>query len=64
MKLAIHSRLRKRVNAMELIVKQARREEVAPLVWKEKHGGENIRDAKEEKKKEEVFAFKGNAKFK
>lgn len=43
---------------MELIVKQARRDEVAPNIYKEKHGGETKQDAKEEKKKENVFKFK------
>ena len=43
---------------MELIVRQARRDEEAPKVYKEKHGGENIREAKEEKKAEEVFKFR------
>lgn len=43
---------------MELIIKQARRDEDVPKVYKEKHGGEQIKDAKEEKKKEEVFKFK------
>ena len=50
--------MRKRVDSMELIVKQARRDEEGPKIYKEKHGGEQIRDAKEEKKKEEVFKFK------
>ena len=58
MKIELHSRMRKRVEAMELIVKQARRDEQATKVYKDKHGGENIRDAKEEKKAEEVFKFK------
>jgi hypothetical protein len=31
--------MRKRVEAMELIVKQARRDEQAPKTYKEKHGG-------------------------
>jgi len=43
---------------MELIVKQARRDEQAPKTYKEKHGGEQIREAKEDKKAEEVFKFK------
>lgn len=42
--------MRKRVNAMELIIKQARRDEEAPKVYKEKHGGEQIKEAQEEKK--------------
>jgi hypothetical protein len=50
--------MRKRVDAMELIVKQARRENEAPKVYKEKHGGEQITEAKEEKKAQEVFKFK------
>lgn len=61
--------MRKRVESMELIVKQARRDEEAPKTYKEKHGGETQQNAKEEKKKEEVFNFqkkdptKGNALF-
>ena len=43
---------------MELIVKQARREEDDKKVYKEKHGGETVKDAQEAKKKEEVFKFK------
>ena len=43
---------------MELIVKQARRDEQAANIYKEKHGGENIKDAKEEKKAGNVFKFK------
>ena len=50
--------MRKRVEAMELIIRQARRDEQAPKVYKEKHGGENIKEAKEEKKTEEVFKFR------
>ena len=55
---------------MELIIKQARRDEEEPKVYKEKHGGNKGQlDAVEDKKKEEVFAFKkdptkGNAMFK
>ena len=43
---------------MELIIKQARRDEEAPKVYKEKHGGEQIKDAVETKKKEEVYKFR------
>mmetsp|Transcript_18517 Transcript_18517/g.28437 ORF Transcript_18517/g.28437 Transcript_18517/m.28437 type:complete len:126 (-) Transcript_18517:31-408(-) len=57
-KIQMHSRMRKRVEAMELIIRQARREEEGPKVYKEKHGGETIKDAVAEKKKEEVFKFK------
>ena len=47
--------MRKRVTSMELIVKQARRDEEGPRTFKEKQGGLTQQDAKEEKKKEEVF---------
>lgn len=57
-KIQMHTRMRKRVDAMELIIRQAKREVEAPKVYKEKHGGEQIKEAKEEKKKEEVFKFK------
>jgi len=57
-KIQLHSRMRKRVESMELIIKQARRDEDAPKVYKEKHGGEQIRDAKEETKTDDVFKFK------
>ena len=50
--------MRKRVQAMELIIKQARRDNEAPKKYKEKHGGEQIKEAREESKKEEVFKFK------
>lgn len=53
--------MRKRVDTMELIIRQARRDDEGPKQYKEKHGGEQIRDAKEEKKKEEVFNFKGDS---
>jgi hypothetical protein len=59
--------MRNKVKNMELIIKQARRDEEDPKSYKEKHGGEQITDAKEERKKEEVFKFdstKGNAVFK
>lgn len=38
-KINLHSKMRKRVNNMELIIKQARRDEEEPKVYKEKHGG-------------------------
>lgn len=47
--------MRKRVTSMELIVKQARRDEEGPKNFKEKQGGLTEQDAKEERKKEEVF---------
>lgn len=43
---------------MELVVKQARREEEDTKNYKEKHGGEQITETREEKRKEEVFKFK------
>lgn len=39
-KINLHSRMRKRVESMELIIKQARRDEEVPKQYKEKHGGE------------------------
>jgi len=39
-KINLHSRMRKRVGNMELIIMQARRDEEAPKMYKEKHGGE------------------------
>lgn len=50
--------MRKRVDTMELIIRQARRDEPEAKVYKEKHGGENTRVVVEEKKKEEVYKFK------
>ena len=50
--------MRAKALAMELIVRQARRDEQGAKVFKDKHGGENIKEAKEEKKKEEVFKFR------
>lgn len=50
--------MRKRVESMELIVKQARRDVEMPKIYKDKHGGEQIKEAKEEKKTGEVFKFK------
>lgn len=46
---------------MELIVKQARRDEEGAKTFKEKQGGFTAQDAKEEKKKEEVFNNKAAA---
>ena len=57
-KIALHTRMRKRVDAMELIVKQARRDEPDQNVYKEKHGGAQIVEAKETKRADEVFKFK------
>jgi len=42
--------MRKRVNNMELIINQARRDQEAPKAYKEKHGGSQVNVAKEEKK--------------
>ena len=39
---------------MELIIKQARRDEEDPKVYKNQYGAGNMAEAKEEKKKEEV----------
>lgn len=50
--------MRLRVNMMELIIKQARRDEDDTKVAKEKHGGNQNEDAKDTKRKEEVFKFK------
>ena len=60
-KIQLHSRMRKRVTSMELIVRQARRDEEGPKTYKEKQGGLTEQDAKEEKKKEEVFNNKAAA---
>ena len=57
LKIQLHTRMRKRVQAMELIIRQARRDDEAPKQFKEKHGGEQITEAKEEARKEEVFKF-------
>ncbi len=54
----MHTKMRLRVKAMELVVKQARREEDDQKAYKEKHGGEQITETKEVKRKEEVFKFK------
>lgn len=43
---------------MELIIKQARRDEEAPKTFKEKHGGEQITEAQEEKKNDQVYKFR------
>lgn len=39
-KIQLHSTMRRRVETIELIIKKARRDEEAPKVFKEKHGGE------------------------
>lgn len=54
----MHTKMRLRVKAMELVVKQARREEDESKQYKDKHGGEQITETKEVKRKEEVFKFK------
>ena len=55
----MHSKMRLRVNMMELIIKQARRDEDdKEKVAKEKHGGNQNDDANDTKRKEEVFKFK------
>jgi len=57
-KISLHTRMRKRVGNMELIIKQARRDEESAKVYKEKHGGEQIKDAVEEKKSDNVYKFR------
>jgi hypothetical protein len=57
-KIALHTRMRKRVDAMELIIKQARRDEPESNIFKDKHGGTQIVEAQEKKRADEVFKFK------
>jgi len=56
----LHSKMRKRVNAFESVIKMARREPEGAKDWKENFGGQTHeeQELKEEKKKEEVFVHK------
>lgn len=57
MKTQIHSRLRLRVNAFEVVIKQARRDKEQPKNWYENFGGASHADSetKEESKQGEVY---------
>lgn len=57
-KASLHTRMRKRVDTFEMVMKRAKREVEAPKKFKETHGGEIRKDAVEEEKKEEVFTYK------
>lgn len=52
--------MRKRVEAFERVIIQARRDPLGTKNWKEQHVGmgETERELEEEKKVDEVFAFK------
>lgn len=55
----MHGKLRKKARDIEIMIQQARKDEKhVQTVYKQKDGGQNIVDAKESKKKEEVFKFK------
>ena len=60
MKQQLHSRMRRRVEAFERVIVQARRDPIGTKNWKEQHVGigEAERDLEEEKKVEEVFVHK------
>jgi len=57
MKQQLHTKMRKRVDAFERVIIQARRDPVGTKNWKEQHIGigESDKDLEEEKKSEEVF---------
>jgi hypothetical protein len=51
--------MRKRVDTFQRVIQKARRDkDEGPKVYKETHGGQMIVDVKEEKKQEEIFAYK------
>ena len=57
MKFQLHKKMRRRVEAFERVIIQARRDPIGTKNWKEQHVGvgEADRDLEEEKKTEEVF---------
>jgi len=57
MKQQLHKKMRKRVEAFERVILQARRDPVGTKNWKEQHIGigESERELEEEKKVDEVF---------
>ena len=57
MKQQLHQKMRKRVEAFERVIIQARRDPIGTKTWKEQHVGigETQRDLEEEKKVENVF---------
>ena len=57
MKQQLHKKMRKRVEAFERVIIQARRDPIGTKNWKEQHVGisEADRELEEEKKTEEVF---------
>lgn len=60
MKQQLHQRMRKRVEAVERVIKNARRDPENVKTWREQHVGvgEADRELEEEKKEEEVIKFK------
>ena len=57
MKQQLHKKMRKRVEAFERVIIQARRDPIGTKNWKEQHVGigEDGRELEEEKKQGEVF---------
>ena len=57
MKQQLHKKMRKRVEAFERVIVQARRDPIGTKNWKEQHVGigESERDLEEEKKVDTVF---------
>ena len=57
MKQQLHAKMRKRVEAFERVIIQARRDPIGTKNWKEQHVGigEAEKDLEEEKKTEDVF---------
>lgn len=60
MKQQLHQRMRKRVSAVERVIKDARRDPEGAKTWKEQHVGigEAERELEEEKKEEQVLKVK------
>lgn len=57
MKQQLHKKMRKRVEVLERVIIEARRDPIGTKNWKEQHigQGESERELEEEKKTEEVF---------
>ena len=57
-KITMHTRMRTKTDTIENMIRQARKDEEAQKVYKEKDGGFNPGEGEKKKSNEEVFKFK------
>ena len=57
-KASLHTKMRKRVETFQRVLAKAKRDQDAPKIYKDTHGGALVQDIKEERKQEEVFSYK------